>query len=239
MGGVFSGNIRGFGGSMMDQFEKGGVFNEKSGATTAERIEKIREGMQPLIEDMKKFGPDGELVAAVANSALIIGESISAGFNTGAKGAEAAAQKFQAISNIIASVNNIKQASFQRNIDQIDKQIAAEKKRDGKSAESVARINAMEKKKEAQQKKGFELNKKMMMAQVVMSTAAAVASNVAVASAAAIAAGLAAPAVFAGTLGMLNAITIAIGAAQLALIAGTSFQGGGSVGSSGGGGGGY
>lgn len=231
MGGTFAGNITGFAGSMMDQFEKGGVFAEGSGATTAERIEKIREGMQPLIEDMKKFGPDGELVAAVAQSSLIIGESISSGFLSGAKGAEAAAQKFQAIANIIGSVNNIIQASFQRNIDQIDKQIAAEKKRDGKSAESVARINAMEKKKEAQQKKAFELNKKMMMAQVVMSTAAAVASNVAVASAAAIAAGLAAPAVFAGTLGMLNAITIAIGAAQLALIAGTSFQGGGSVGS--------
>jgi hypothetical protein len=117
---------------------------------------------------------------------------------------------------------------------EIDKQIAAEKKRDGKSSQSVSKIASMEKKKEAQKKKAFEINKKMMMAQVIMSTAAALASNIAAASAAAIAAGPAAVPAFAANLALLNGITIAMGAAQLALIAGTSYSGGGSIGGAGG-----
>ena len=61
----------------------------------------------------------------------------------------------------IGAINSIMQAGYQRNIANIDAQIAAEKKRDGQSAASVAKIQAMEKKKEQQQRKAFEMNKKM------------------------------------------------------------------------------
>ena len=56
------------------------------------------------------------------------------------------------------------QASSNARIAAIDKEIAAEQKRDGKSKESVARIAQLEKKKEAQKKKAFEAQKKMQMA---------------------------------------------------------------------------
>ena len=49
----------------------------------------------------------------------------------------------------------------------------------------------------------------------------------AAASAAAAQSGLAAPAVFAGTLGLLNGITLALGAAQMAVVAGSTYSGGG------------
>jgi hypothetical protein len=75
------------------------------------------------------------------------------------------------------------------------------------------------------------MNKKMQMAQVAIAVAASVAHNLTAASAAAAQSGLAAPGVFTGVLGMLNAVTIGLGAAQIAIIAGTSYQGGGSVGS--------
>lgn len=230
MGGGFSGALASFGASMKNSMEKGGIFGDDSTATVEEKLASIRENMQPLFEDMKKFGPEGELIATIANSSLMIGESIKAGFATGSTGAKAAAEKFQAVADIIGSVNSIIQASIQASIAKIDEQIAAEKKRDGKSSQSVAKIQALEKKKEAQQRKAFELNKKMQMAQVVMATAAAVASNIAAASAASIAAGPAAPAAFVKYLALMNGITIAMGAAQLALIAGTSYSGGGSIG---------
>ena len=57
---------------------------------------------------------------------------------------------------------------------EMDGQIEAEKRRDGKSKESVARIAQMEKKKEAMAKKAFEQNKKMQMAQVVVNTASGI-----------------------------------------------------------------
>ena len=82
------------------------------------------------------------------------------------------------------------------------------------------------------------MNKKMQMAQVAINTAMAISANVAAAAGAAAASGPAAPAVFSGTLGMLNGITLALGAAMIALIASTSYQGGGGTPSAGSGGGG-
>ena len=63
---------------------------------------------------------------------------------------------------------------YQASIAKLDEQIAAEKKRDGKSAQSVAKIQAMEKKQEAFKRKAFETNKKMLMAQTVANTAAGI-----------------------------------------------------------------
>ena len=71
------------------------------------------------------------------------------------------------------------QASSNARIAAIDKEIAAEKKRDGKTKESVARLAQLEKKKEAQKKKAFEVNKKLQMAQIVVSTAMGIAAAVA------------------------------------------------------------
>ena len=68
-------------------------------------------------------------------------------------------------------------ADSQRRVAEVEKAIALEKKLDGKSAESVAKINAMEKKKEAIQRKAFETNKKMQMAQAIISSASAAAQT--------------------------------------------------------------
>jgi len=105
------------------------------------------------------------------------------------------------------------QASIQATIAKIDDQIAAEKKRDGKSAQSIARIQALEKKKEAQQRKAFEVNKKMLMAQTVANTAAGIMRAIAEGGIAGI---------------VIGGLIAAMGAAQLAIISGTSYQGGGS-----------
>ena len=179
--------------------------------TLNEKVRAAREAMQPMIDDVKKLGPEGELVAALAQGSFAIADSMTFAFESGAKGMEKAGQVAQAIGDSIGAINQIMQASIQASIAKIDEQIAAEKKRDGKSAQSVAKIQAMEKKQEGLKRKAFETNKKMLMAQTIANTAAGIMTAVAKD----------------GPLGIAMAVLIgAMGAAQLAVIAGTSYQGG-------------
>jgi len=207
-------------------------------------VEGMKNTLTPLVEQLKTLGPEGELVATVTSGAFAIsqawtiaGEQIAASVGQAGAGALSTAATLQAVGATLSSVSEIMQASSSAGIAEIDNQIAAEKRRDGKSAASVNKIEALEKKKEKAKKKAFEQQKKMQMALVVINTAASIAANVAAASNAAIAAGIAAPAVFAGVLGMLNAVTLGLGAAQLGIIASSSYQGGGSGVSGGGAGG--
>ena len=234
MGGPFMADSKRMGGmfgSMMD------TFSEDSTASVQEKIIALQGYMSPMLESLAKLGPEGELITSVVNGALTAADAWAGAFevfDSGASGADKLAAGLEAAAATVNAISQIMAAQSQASIAAIDQQIEAEKRRDGSSAASVAKIQALEKKKEAQKKKAFEMNKKMQMAQVAIAVAASIASNVAAASAAAAMAGLAAPAVFAGTLGLMNGITLALGAAQLAIISGTSYQGGGSIGGSGG-----
>lgn len=95
----------------------------------------------------------------------------------------------------------------------IDKEIAAEKKKDGKSKESIARIKQLEAKKEAIKRKAFEKDKKMKMAQAVINTASAVMQMLGSAP-------------FPANI-LLAGLAAAMGAAQISMIASSSYQGGG------------
>lgn len=164
---------------------------------------------QPFFEELKKLGPNGELVVALGQGVLTmgnaftsLGEHIKSGTVSMKEIAEVASAALATISNVLAASANAKTAA-------IDKEISAEQKRDGKSAESVKKINEMQKRKDDIQRKAFNTNKKIMMAQAVISTAAGVAGA------------LAAP----FGLGIPLAIAIgALGAAQLAIIAGTQYE---------------
>jgi len=175
----------------------------------------MADAMSPFIESLKALGPEGEAVAAMAEGAISIASSIT----VLADSSSSAGQKLQAASNIIGSIMSITAASSDAKIAGIDAEINAEKKRDGQSAKSVAKLQAMEAKKERMKRKAFEKNKKMMMAQTVLNTAAAV--MVALATTGEIYSGIA-----------MAAVTAVLGAAQLAVIAGTSYQGGGTGASS-------
>ena len=262
LAGVQAGAFASFLASMQTASEVGGVF-EKGITFTSEGLKTLGKSFAPLFEQFGQLGPNGEVVQAVSQGAIAIteaftraSENISQAFadvstrvytSTGQissgwedmnleEKATVAKAAFQAAGAVVNQLGNIMAASSQARVQGVDAEIAAEQKRDGKSSQSVAKIAALEKKKEALQKKAFEQNKKMQMAQVAISTAAAIASATAAAAGAAMAAGLAAPAVFSGTLGMMNSIILATGAAQLALIASTSYQGGGNISSGAGGG---
>ena len=198
------------------QSEEGGL-----GALTAtsDKFQAIRNLMGPMFEDLAKLGPEGELVAAAAQGALVIGQSWSVAFEKigqAADGLEKGAAVASAIASTISQTASIMAAASKARVAEIDKEIAAEKKRDGKSKASQAKISQLEKKKEAEKRKAFERNKKMQMGMTIANTAAAIMQVMSDATA--------------GPTALKIAIAMlvgAMGAAQLAIIAGSTYQGGG------------
>jgi len=171
------------------------------------------------------FGEDGALVSGMSRFmgtlTLSVGE-IAKGFQNMAydlddngivsKG-EKIAGTLQSIANITAGMTALIASYGQEKIKAVDKEIEAEKKRDGKSKESLARIKALEAKKNAIAKKNFELNKKMQIATAIISTAAAVA-------------GILAQSSYLGAAAIPLAVLVgAMGLAQVALIKKQQFQG--------------
>ena len=177
--------------------------------------------MKPMEEALRRLGPEGELIAQVSAGGMAIGETISLtmekfeGFTKTTSKMEKGAAIASAVASTIGQIAQIQSAASAARVAGIDKEIAAEQKRDGKSKASLAKIKALEAKKEAEKKKAFETNKKMLMAQTVANTAAGIMSAVAKD----------------GALGIAMAVLIgAMGVAQLAIISGTSYQGGAGAG---------
>ena len=203
--------------SMMPLFEKGGVMDE---GDTSEKFAAMNEAMQPFLANLRSLGPQGEFISSVVQGGLVIGESFTNLFETmttesmdTVEGmASVAAAGLQAAGAALSTINNIMQAEANQQLSMIDKQIAAEKKRDGQSEKSLKKIREMEKKKEKIKKKAFDDNKKMQMAMVVINTAASIA-------------------MVAAQTGVYSppfiATMVTLGALQLAAIASTSYEGGG------------
>jgi hypothetical protein len=170
--------------------------------------------MLQVFEEMaEKLGPEGTIVSQIIQGINSVGnamvnfqkvmQSDTASFGDKFAAGAAVAQ------SAIATISGVLQAASDARVASIDREIAAEQKRDGKSAESVAKIQTLERRKDAIQRKAFNTNKKLMMAQAVIATAAGIAQAL--------------------TLGpivgpIMAAVIGALGAAQIAIIAGTSYQ---------------
>ena len=128
----------------------------------------------------------------------------------------AAVAGLMALSSAISAFGAAQQGFAQSRIQEIDNMIASEKRMDGKSKQSIAKVKEMEAKKLAIQKKAFEQNKKIQIATAIISTAVAAAITYAAL------AGLGPIIAAAGA-----AAIIALGMAQVAMIKKTTFQGGG------------
>jgi len=171
--------------------------------------DRLRAALQGAANDMAAMGPEGAGPSAMMSGLATMGGA----FEENISGSERAAAA-------IAGIGQIMQGAAQQKIAALDSEIEAEKKRDGKSAASLAKIAAMEKKKEQTKRKAFNTNKKMMMAETVMNTATAVMQSFKNAGG------------FPAGMGMAAAMA-AIGAAQLAVISSMSYQGGASSGGAG------
>lgn len=180
-------------------------------------IAAVDTAMSSYTDKLKELGSEGALVASIAEGGMQIASSLL----TIGSASATAGQKLAAIGGIVSAIGDIYNKASQAKIDAIDKEIEAEKRRDGKSAQSLAKIQALEKKKDAAKKKQFEMNKKIQIAEAIIAGAAGIAQAAPL---------LANPATFpigVAVMSMIGALT----AAQIAIIAGTSYQGGGSAGS--------
>ena len=170
--------------------------------------------------EMAKFGPEGELVSAMSTGLGNVMGSLAAAMSLGDDATMS--EKVQAGLGVamaaVTAMSAIQKAASDARIRGIDREIAAEKKRDGTSAGSIAKLKAMEAKKESIKRKAFEQDKKMKMAQVVLATAmgAMQAYSAFVAFSPVVA-------------GIMAGMVIAFGAKQLSIISGMSYQGGGSA----------
>ena len=152
------------------------------------------------------------MAAAIGNGMSKSQATAEDGMRQSQAKAEDFAGKFSAVASVasaaLSTVQGVLSSASDAKIANIDREIAAEQRRDGKSADSLAKIASMEKKKDAIARKAFNVNKKIMMAQAVIATATGVAQALSY-----------------GPPGIPLAIAIgAMGAIQLAIIAGTSYQ---------------
>jgi len=199
-----------------------GLKNEDGETALSDKVKMVGAVMKPMEDALRKLGPEGELVAAVSAGGMAMANTFVTTletfeqFDTTTSKMEKGAAIASMVASTIGNIANIQAAASNARIAAIDNEIAAEQKRDGKSKQSLAKIKALEAKKEAEKRKAFETNKKMMMASAVMSTAAAMMQV------------MADPSVPLAGMKLAMAVMVgAMGAAQLAIIAGTSYQGGG------------
>jgi hypothetical protein len=121
-----------------------------------------------------------------------------------------------ALGSIVGSMAALMTAASDAKIAGVEREIDAEKKRDGKSKESLAKIQQMEAKKDQMARKAFEQNKKMQIAMTIINTATAVMGILANESAKF------------GMLAIPLAVMVgAMGAAQIAMIKSQQYQGSG------------
>ena len=225
-----------------------GIKEAFQGLDFSDRFTMVANSLQPLIEGFRQLGPEGAAVADGMTNAMFGMEGFAKSFTHVGGMLEDGAfssmkegglkqlfdgktggtfeEKAQAVAGGIGAAAGMASALFATQkmasevaIARIDQEIAAEKKRDGQSAASIARIKKLEADKEKHKKKAFEQDKKMKMAQTVMATSLAVMQ----------AFGQMGP--IAGAI--MSAFIIALGAKQLAIISSMQYQGGGT--SSGGG----
>lgn len=177
-----------------------------------ESIQTMNQAMQPMMDNLAKLGPEGELMSTVMQSAMNLGEVFSGAFEKISAGSFSMTDGLQAAASVVSALGSIQSAQGKAAVAAIDKQIEAEKKRDGKSRESMAKIQAMEKKKEQVERKNFEREKKTKMASAVISTAL----------------GMTRAFELGPILGPIMAgVIAAMGAAQISMISSQTFDGGG------------
>lgn len=169
-------------------------------------------------EDFRALGPEGEAIAAIIDGANAMTSAYLVFFDSmanGATGLEKTAAAFGMLGSMVGALAQMMKGQSDARIKMIDKELAAEQKRDGSSAASVAKMTALEKKKEAVERKSFEQQKKLQMAQIVLNTASAAMMSVAMLGP------------VAG--GILAGVMVALGAKMLSIAQSATYDGGGAT----------
>ena len=149
-----------------------GKSEDEQDAARAEAAEGTLRGMA---EDMKALGPEGALMSSAIEGAFNLQTAFSTAFAAMDADSATMTDKVQAgigaTIALISTLSQVTKAASDQKIKGIENEIARERQRDGQSAASVKKIQALEAKKEKEKRKAFETEKKMKIAQTIMSTA--------------------------------------------------------------------
>ena len=187
--------------------------NAMAGKSMADKIGAMGDALSPMTAELAKLGPEGEAMSMAMSGAFTLAETFTSAFEQLKEGPISLQDGLGMAASAVQGLSQMLAAKSKMAVAGVDKEIEAEKRRDGKSAGSLAKIAALEKKKEQMKRKAFEQDKKMKMAQTVISTASGVMNALD-----------SAPVPFNF---ILAGMVAAMGAAQLGIISGMSFQGGG------------
>lgn len=188
--------------------------------------DRAREVLGSAASTMAGLGPEGESLSAGMEMIEGFSASFDTALSTMADSSATNSEKISAglgvASSLIGGMMKMQQAATADKLRGIDQEIAAEKARDGQSSASMAKMKGLEQKKTAVQRKAFEDEKKMKIAQTIISTAqGAIAAYTSLAMIPIVGPALGAAAA---------AMVVSMGAKQVSMIQATSFSGGGSVG---------
>lgn len=148
--------------------------------TTAEAWSLAKDSAASYAASLAQFGPEGAAMGAFLQGGLNFAESIENSMEAFKKADDAAGKSqaiLQGVGGAIGAIGQMQQAAAAQKVAAIDSEIAAEKARDGKSKESLAKIKALEAKKLATQRKAFEQNKKIQLAQAIVNGMSAIQSG--------------------------------------------------------------
>ena len=179
------------------------VDKEVAGGDGARRkkLEDLKTAAGGFIADMNAIGPEGEAFGNILSGALGIADALQLIGTAG----EDSASRLKGVMGVMNGIAGIMSNVSKSRVMEIDKEIKAEEQRDGKSKQSLAKIKALKQRKYEMEKKAFEQNKKMQIANALISTYSAVAEAL--------------PDY------VLAAASLAMGMMQVAAIQKTSFQG--------------
>ncbi len=203
------------------------ISNEEAKFT--EKTASLAQAGLKLQETLNSFGTENPAMTAALGAAVNISNAWTGAFEKINEEGATTSDKIQAglgaVGATIGAMAQVQKASSDQRISAIDSEIDAEKKRDGKSKESLAKIASLEKKKQAEKRKAFEQNKKMQIAQTVIATAQAAMS--------AYSSLVGIPVVGPALAAAAAAAAIALGMKQVQMIQSQTMDGGGAGGMSG------
>jgi hypothetical protein len=165
-------------GKLVTEDNKGptGKGGGKDGAelSIGERLQSAGAIVDTFAAKLATISPEGAAYAAMGQGMMGMAQGLA---DFAEKGATSA-QKLDAVSNIMGSIGDVMNAASASAVAGIDQQIAAEEKRDGKSKESLNKIKQLQMKKWLMEKKAFDQNKKVKIAQALISTYTGVAAGI-------------------------------------------------------------
>ena len=211
LGGEGMGQAMGFANTMGDTFKRQDEDGNTIDPTGSQIMENLQAASGPMLETLKQLSPEGEVMSAALQGFMTLTEAAINFSETAADGPAKLQAGLAMAGAAVQALGAMQQAQAKAAVSAVDREIQAEKKRDGKSAESQAKLAALEKKKDSIKRKAFEQNKKAQMASTVINTATAIMS---------VMDDVPAPFNF-----VLAGLVGAMGAAQLAAISSTAYQG--------------